>query len=105
MLRIKHMVPRVRPIIDIYSKYKSDKVLSFIVTEFIGIIRSVIPYLPKYPYLFYHVAILPVACTLSVSKFFGYVNEVDFHSKSSQSGLALNRYELLIVVGYWYVQK
>ena len=50
------------------------------------------PYLSKYPNLIYNASIHPVYCSLFMSKFFGSVNEVDFHNKSSQSNLSLEKF-------------
>ena len=51
-----------------------------------------IPYLSKYPDQCSNVSIFPVAHPLLMSKFFGSVNEVDSHSKSRQSYLALEKF-------------
>ena len=62
------MVPRDRPLIAIGYKYNARKVLSFIVTYNVGITKTGIPYLSKYPDQFTNVAIRPVARPLVMSK-------------------------------------
>ena len=64
VLRSKPMVPADRPLIDIGYKYNARKVLSFIVTENIGITNNGIPYLSKYPDQFTNTAIRPVSRSL-----------------------------------------
>ena len=46
--------------------------------------------------MFDNVSIHPVAHTLVMSKLFGSINEVDYHRKSRQSDLALEK--------YWFTQ-
>ena len=70
------MVPGGRPLIDTVYKYNELKVLYFIDTADSGSKSSGIPYLYKYPDLFYNAYILPVDHTLLKYKFFGSVNEV-----------------------------
>ena len=70
VLRSKHMVPGVRLLIAIGYKYNARKVLSFIVTENAGSIKTGITYLSKYPDQFTYVAICPVARPLVMSIFF-----------------------------------
>ena len=55
------MVPGYRPLVAIGYNYNSRKVLSFIVTDNVGITKTGIPYLSKYPEQFTNVYILPVA--------------------------------------------
>ena len=86
------MVPGDRPLIAIGHNYKSRNVLSLIATEDAGSTKADITYLSKYPGPFDNVAILPVDITLVMSKLFGYVNEVNCHSKSRQSDLVLEKY-------------
>ena len=85
------MVTGGRPIIAIGYKYNMWKVLSFIVKENSDSTQAGLPYLSKYNDQFYNVAIHPVARPLFMSKFFGSVNEVDYHKKSRQSDLALEK--------------
>ena len=92
MLRIKHMVPRVRSIIAINYNYNVRKVLIFIVTYNTGITQVVVSYLSNYPDQFYNVSILPVACHFVVYNFFGCVNQVDPHNKSMQYYMALDKF-------------
>ena len=89
LLMGKPMVPGGRPIIAIGYKYNAQKVLCFIVTENPGLTHAGLTYLSYYPDHFTNVAICPVACHLVMSKFFGAVNEVDSHKKSSKSDLEL----------------
>ena len=100
MLNKNYRVPGNRPIIAIVCKYNSQKVLSFIVTEDTRITKAGIPLLSNYPEHFSNFSIRTVAYTLVMSKFFGYVNEVDSHNKSRQYDLALESSGLLSVVGY-----
>ena len=83
--RIKPMVPGGRPISAIGYKYNSWKVLYFIATEDAGIKKSGIPYLSKLPEPFSNVDIRPVDRPIVMSKFFGYVNELD--SQKNQGSL------------------
>ena len=92
MLRIKHMVPRVRSIISINYNYNVRKVLVFIVTDNTGITQAVVSYLSNYPDQFYNVSILPVARHFVVYNFFGCVNQVDSHNKSMQYYMALDKF-------------
>ena len=55
------MVPGDRQLIAIGYKYNARKVLSFIVTDNSGSIKTGIPYISKYPEQFNIVAICPVA--------------------------------------------
>ena len=55
------MVPGDRPLIAIGYKYNARKVLSFIVTDNVGITKTGISYLYKYPDQFTNVSICPVA--------------------------------------------
>ena len=87
VLKRKSMVPKYMPIVSIGYKCNYWKVLYFIATEYLGIINSIIPYLSNHPYQFDNVNILPVYCTLVVSRFLGSVNEVDSHNKSRQYDL------------------
>ena len=66
VLRRNHMVPGVRPLIDIGYKYNVQKFLSFIVTYNARSTNNGIPYLSKYPDQFNNVVILPVAHPLVV---------------------------------------
>ena len=56
-----------------------------------GITQAGIPYLYKYPDQFYNVAICHIYHPLVMYKFFGSVNEVESHNKSSQSDLVLEK--------------
>ena len=85
------MVPGDRPLIAISYRYKSRKVLSFIVTDNAGSKNTGIPYLSKYPDQFTNVAIRPVARPLVMSKK-SVVNEVDSHNKSRQSDLEMEKW-------------
>ena len=76
------MVPGGRPLISIGCKYNVREVLSFIVTYNAGIKQAGLTYLYKYPDHFFNFFVDPVAFTLVVYKFFGYVNLVNFHKKS-----------------------
>ena len=86
------MVPRHRSLISIGYKYDAREFLYFIVTEEVVSTKAGITYLSKYPFPFYCVAIHPVACSLIMYKFFGYVNEVESHKKSRQSDLTLEKF-------------
>ena len=92
MLGSNYIVPRVRPLIAIGYKYNTPKVLYFIVTDNAGSTQADLPYLSKYPDQSSNVVIQPVARPLVMFKFFGYVNEVDYHNKSRQSDLALEKF-------------
>ena len=85
------MVTRDRILIAIGYKYNTLKVLYFIVTEKTGITHADLPYLSNYTDQFSNVSILPVACTLFISKLFGSVNAVDSHNKPRQSNLDLDK--------------
>ena len=85
------MVPGGRPLIVIGYKYNARKVLSFIVMDNAGITKTGIPYLSKYPNQFTTVDIRPVARPLVMSKKKYALNEVDYHNKSRQSDLALEK--------------
>ena len=91
------MVPGGRPLMDIGYKYNTWKViyfievLVFIVTENSGSTQEGITYLSKYTEQFTNVNILPVARPLIMYKFFGSVNEVDYHNKSRHSDLAVEK--------------
>ena len=61
VLRSKTMVPKDRPLISIGYKYNARKVISFIVTDNVGITKTGISYLSKYPDQFTNVFIRPVA--------------------------------------------
>ena len=76
------MVPRYRQLIAISYKYTVQKVLSFISTEGAGIIKAGVTYSYTYSDSFYNSDIHPVSCTIDMSKFFGYVNDVEPHKKS-----------------------
>ena len=67
-LRSKTMVPGGRLLIYIGYKYNVREVLSFIVTDNVGITQTDITYLSKYPDQFNNVAICPVAFHLVMSK-------------------------------------
>ena len=92
MLRIKHMVPRVRSIIAINYNYNVRKVLIFIVTDNTGIKQLGLTYLSKYPDQFYNISIHPVAQFLGMYNFFGYVNEFDSRNKKRQYYMALENF-------------
>ena len=79
MLISKPIVPGVRPLLSIVSKYNMRRFLYFIVTENAGSTNTGIPYLSNYPEQFNNVAIHPVASPLIMYKFFGYVNGVYSH--------------------------
>ena len=64
----KPMVPGDRPLIAIVYKYNAWKVISYIITDNSGIIKTGIPYLYNYPDQFTHVVILPVTLPLVMSK-------------------------------------
>ena len=83
------MLPRGRLLIDMGYKYNAHKFLSFVVTYDAWITKSGHTYLYKHPDKYSNVAIHPVSRPLIMYKFFGYVNEVDYHKKSRQSDLAL----------------
>ena len=70
VLRSKPMVPGGWPLIAIGDKYNARKVLFFIVTENVGITKTGIPYLSKYPDQFTNVSIFPVASPIVMSKTF-----------------------------------
>ena len=76
VLKRSFTVPGNRPIIAIGSKYNSQKLIYFIDAYGAWSTKAVISHLYKYPELFSNVAIFPVACHISMSKLFGYVNEV-----------------------------
>ena len=86
------MVLGGRPLIAIGYKYNARKVISFIVTDNAGITQAGLPYLSKYSNQFTNIYIRPVDHPLVISNFFGQVNEIDSHSKSGQSGLALDKF-------------
>ena len=92
VLRSNVMVPRERLIISIGYRYNSGKVLSFIAIAGAGITTLGIPYLSNYPDQFSNVSICPVAHTLLMSKFFGFVNGVESQYKSRHSDLALEKF-------------
>ena len=73
-------------------KYNAQKVLSFIATDNAGSTNTGIAYLSKYPDQFTNVIICPVARPLFMSKINSAVNEVDYHNKSRQSDLALDKW-------------
>ena len=83
MFRSKPMVHGGRPLITIDYNYKTQKFLSFIVTEDKGIKNSVIRSLSKYPDQFYNFSIRPVDLPLIMSKLFGSVIDVDTHKKKA----------------------
>ena len=64
ILSRNHMVPGGRPLIAIGYKYNTPKVLSFIVTDNVGITEAGLLYLSNYLDQFTNVAIRPVACPL-----------------------------------------
>ena len=80
VLRSKPMVPGDMPLVAIGYKYNAQKVISFIVTDNSGSIKTGIPYLSKYPDQFTNVAICLVARPFVMSKKSA-VNEVDSHNK------------------------
>ena len=84
-------MPGDRPLIAIGYKYKTRKVLSFIITYNVGSTKTGIPYLSKYPDQFTNFAVRPVDRPLVMSKKSA-VNEVDSHNKSRQSDLALEKW-------------
>ena len=86
------MVPGCRPLIAIGHKYNTHIFLSYIVIDNTGITQTGLTYLSKYPGQFYNVSIRPVARPLVMYKFVGSVNEVDFHNKSTQTDLALEKF-------------
>ena len=98
MSRRKSTAPGDRPIIAIGYKYNMCKVISFIATEYACSTKDGIPNLSKKPNRFSNVSILPVSCTLVMSKLFGYVNEFYSHSKYGHSDLALEKYWLYSTV-------
>ena len=85
------MVPGEIPLLAIGYKYNSRKFLSFVTTVGAGRTMLGITYLSKYPDQFSNVSIFPVATPHLMSKFFGLVNEVESHRKSSQSDIALEK--------------
>ena len=74
VLKRKYVVIVDRPITDIGYKYDTLKILYLISTEYTGITKEGIPYLYNYPGQFSNISIHPIACTLVMSKFFGYVD-------------------------------
>ena len=79
------------------------EVLCFIDTEDAGSTKAVIPYLSEYPYKFTNIDIHPFDTSLVVSKFSGYMNEVD---SKNNTGSMIYRWKstgLLGVVGYGYI--
>ena len=91
VLRSKPMVTRDRPLISIGYNSNVRKFLPFIVAYNKGRTKTGIPYLSKYPEQFTNVAIRPVARPLFMSKNSS-VNEVEYHNKSRQSDLALEKF-------------
>ena len=81
LLSIKPMIPRARLLIAVHSKDNARKVLSFIVTDNIGITQEGLTYSYKDPDQFYNVSILPVAHPLVMHTFIGSINP---HNKSMQ---------------------
>ena len=81
MLNRNSTVTRDRPLISIGGKYKYQKVLSFIATDNAGSIKDVIPYLSNYPDQIVNFSIFHVSRPLFRSKFFAYVNLVDYQNK------------------------
>ena len=86
------MVLRGSPLITIVCEYNARRVLYFIVTEYTWSTKAGIHYLYNYPEKFSNVSIIPVSFPPFMYKFFGYVNDVNFHIKSSQSDLALEKF-------------
>ena len=72
---------RDRPLIDIGYKYNYKKVIYFISTEDSGSTKDGNNYLPEYPDQFANVSVLPVSIPQIMSKFFGYINEIDSYNK------------------------
>ena len=83
------MMPRDRPIITIGYKYNTWKVISFVATEDTGRKKASIHYLSDYPDPFENVDIISVTRPISVSKLFGYFNQVGSHKKFIQYYLEL----------------
>ena len=92
MLSSKPRVPRGRPLISIGYKYNARKVLSYIFIDKIWSTQAGLHYLSKYPDQFFNVSVFPIASPLVVYKFFGSVNDVDYHNKSRQSDLVLEKF-------------
>ena len=88
----KPVVPGYIPLIAIGYKYNTWKVLSFIVTEDAGSTQAGLPYLSKYANQFTNIAIHPIDRTIVMSKCFSAVNEVEYHNKSRQYDLALEKF-------------
>ena len=75
------------------QQHNARKVLSYIVIDKICTTQTGLHYLSKYPDQFFNVSILHVASPLVMYKFFGSVNEVDYHNKSRQSDLSLEKFQ------------
>ena len=85
------MVPGDRPLIAIGYNYNTQKIISFIVTDNIGITKEGLTYLSKLPEQFSNVSICPIDFPLVIYKFSGSINEVDSHNKSRKSDLAMEK--------------
>ena len=93
VLRIKPMVSGGRPLIAVSQKYNVWKVLYFIVTDHTGRTKAGLPCLSNYYGQFYNPAMCHFYRPLVMYKFFGSVNEVDYHNKSRQSDLSLEKFQ------------
>ena len=91
-LRSKTVVPRGWSLISIGYKYNMRNVLYFIVTENTGIKQIGLPYLSNYPKQFNNVVITPLDIPLVMYIYISAVNEFDYHNKSSQPDLALEKF-------------
>ena len=89
MLKRKSTVTQYRPLIYIGYKHNAYIVLCFVSKEDAGKRNYYITYIYKQPDTFANVSINTVSHSPVMSKFFGYINEVDSHNKFRQSDLSL----------------
>ena len=92
MLNKNSMVTGERPLLNIGFKYNYCMVISFVATEDVVSTKSGTTYLYNYPDQFNNVSVHLVSCILVMYKLFGSVNEVEYHNKSRQSDLALDKF-------------
>ena len=81
-----------RPLMAIWYKYNSRKILGFIVTEGAVITEPGDPYLSHLPSIYSNVSVHPNVCPHLLVRYFNACNEIDKHNKMQKSELALEKY-------------
>ena len=93
--------PRVTggiPIMAIWYKYSSRKVLAFIATEGAGCTEPGDPYLSCFPDIYSNVYVCPVFIPRFIGRYFNACNSIENQNRMWQSDIALEKYWLTQII-------